>query len=109
MSASRDWLDNPDLSPEDRLARFRALPEVDVADPSSRYAQPMASIQVPVDDAKIIDFLEREHGLVLGHGRVTELRVDAQPPVQNSNTSHLIHVTLTFGAKLGDIEKLAGL
>ncbi|UIN31886.1 hypothetical protein [Microbacterium binotii] len=69
----------------------------------------MASVQIPIDDDKILDYIRENYGLVEGKSRVLAVEVEAQPRAANSSISHVVTVSIRYGLELGEIEKLAGL
>lgn len=74
-----------------------------------RRSMEMAQVQTPVEDDKIIAFLESNRGFSVGAGQVEAVEVRSLPPASNSDVSHVISVTVRYGAKLGEVQALAGL
>lgn len=67
----------------------------------------MATIQIHVSDDKILQYLRDDRNFSEGRSNNIQVEVEARPPVQNSKISHVVHVTVTYGLELGEIEKLA--
>ena len=68
-----------------------------------------ASVQIPIDDEKILDYIRDNHGQVEGKSRDLGVEVQSLPRAANSSISHVVTVTIRYGLRLGEIEKLAAL
>lgn len=78
-----------------------------LAGSSRRYASSMASIEVPISDEAILDYLRKERGLQEGKTFVIGVSVEPQPMGSNSNISHVVKVELSYGLELGQLRALA--
>lgn len=69
----------------------------------------MASIQRYIDDQKIIDYVTKTYGFAQGKTHDVTVEIESRPPVMNSTTSHIVKVTVAYGLKLDEVDKLTEL
>ncbi|GEB94382.1 hypothetical protein [Microbacterium lacticum] len=69
----------------------------------------MAKIQRYIDDQKIIDYVSTAYGFDQGKSHDVSVEIESQPPVMNSSTSHVVKVTVSYGLKLDEVDKLTEL
>lgn len=67
----------------------------------------MASIEIPISDDTILDYLRKERGLVEGQSVVISVSVEQNAPVSNSTISHIAKVEISYGLQLGELRALA--
>jgi hypothetical protein len=69
---------------------------------------PMASIEMPISEEKLLELLREKYGLEPGKARLVDVEIQALPPVGNSRTSHEVRVTFECGLDLGEAGTLVG-
>ena len=73
---------------------------------SGQEGEAMARVIVEVPDETLVEFIEQKRGLDRGQSVGTSVEIEAQPPVDNSNYSHIVTVSLRYALELGELDAL---